>query len=97
MLEHDGCVDRLVLRIAGIHPQHGLHGRRAGLRYIYSRELERGAMLHTICPRCGALAVARDGYRLAASELRDGRCARCDHPVAGVGMGMGRRVSAEVR
>ncbi len=61
-------------------------GQRAGLRYIYTRDLSEGRLLHTLCPKCGTVVIERQGYRLVSNNLRDGRCPTCDQPVAGIGL-----------
>ncbi|HEY4387585.1 MAG TPA: AmmeMemoRadiSam system radical SAM enzyme [Ktedonobacteraceae bacterium] len=58
-------------------------GQKAGLRYIYCKELERGRMLHTYCPHCHALMIERKGYSLVSNNLRDGCCGACGYAVQG--------------
>jgi pyruvate formate lyase activating enzyme len=60
--------------------------RRNGLRYVYTKELARGRMLHTACPGCGTVVLEREAYGLTASHLRDGRCPTCARPLPGVGL-----------
>jgi pyruvate formate lyase activating enzyme len=60
-------------------------GREAGLRYIYNRELNRGAQWQTACPRCRARLITRAGFTLVESKIaEDGRCPQCREPAAGV-------------
>jgi pyruvate formate lyase activating enzyme len=88
------------LHFSAFHPAHRLRdvprtplatlrraraiGREMGLRHVYTgnvRDLEGGA---TLCPDCGALAVARDGFAVTAHRLTaEGRCGDCGAPVAG--------------
>lgn len=59
-------------------------GREAGLKYVYlgnTNDLERSA---TYCPRCNKIVIGRDGYELTQFEIKDGRCPKCDEPIAGV-------------
>jgi pyruvate formate lyase activating enzyme len=58
-------------------------GQKAGLHYVYSKELDQGRMLHTYCPRCHALVVERRGYSLVSNNLRDGYCRECGYAVKG--------------
>lgn len=52
-------------------------GVAEGLRFVYMGNVDEPGGEDTRCPRCGALAVQRDRYRVAARELRDGACASC--------------------
>ncbi|MFH1463683.1 MAG: AmmeMemoRadiSam system radical SAM enzyme [Pseudomonadota bacterium] len=57
--------------------------REHGLSHVYlGNVLEPGAS-DTICPGCGALLVARAGYRTSAPGLRGGACARCGRSLPG--------------
>jgi pyruvate formate lyase activating enzyme len=62
------------------------HGQKAGLRYVYTKELERGRMLHTYCPGCRALVIERRGYSLIRNNLRDGYCRQCGYSLKGIGL-----------
>jgi pyruvate formate lyase activating enzyme len=56
----------------------------AGLRYVYTgnvRDLDGGV---TRCHGCRAALIERDGYTLLGWRVRDGVCAACGTPVAGV-------------
>jgi len=52
-------------------------GLKAGLHYVYSKELDQGDRLHTYCPHCHALMIERKGYSLIRNNLRDGCCSAC--------------------
>lgn len=56
-------------------------GQKAGLRYIYSKELDQGRMLHTYCPHCHALIIERKGYSLVRNNLCDGCCRECGYAI----------------
>jgi pyruvate formate lyase activating enzyme len=47
------------------------------LKFVYMGNIVTDAGSHTVCPDCGAVAVRRSGYRIDASGLREGACARC--------------------
>ena len=55
----------------------------AGLRHVYTGNVSDPAGQSTYCAGCGALVIERDGYRLGAWHLRDGRCTACGRALAG--------------
>ncbi len=59
-------------------------GRAAGLHHVYTGNLPGDDGENTYCPKCGKKIVERNGYRLGAVNIRDGRCAYCSAPVEGV-------------
>ncbi len=61
-------------------------GRHAGLHFVYAgnRPGQVGALEHTVCPRCGATLVEREGFRVLGYALtEEGRCAGCDAQIPG--------------
>jgi pyruvate formate lyase activating enzyme len=56
----------------------------AGLRYVYVGNVPFHEGEHTYCPSCGKIVIRRVGYRVDASNLKDGKCAGCGTAVAGV-------------
>jgi pyruvate formate lyase activating enzyme len=57
---------------------------RAGLHYVYTGNVHDPAGGATHCPNCGEVVIARDWYTLLAWRLTaDGRCAKCQHGIAG--------------
>ena len=52
-------------------------GRAAGLHHVYLGNVQATGAEDTICPGCGAVVVARQGYAVDARHLRSGACARC--------------------
>lgn len=57
--------------------------RRVGLHYVYTGNVADGRRQSTYCPRCGAVVIGRDGYRLGDYQLAGGRCRRCGNAIAG--------------
>ncbi len=55
-----------------------------GLRYVYTGNVRDHDGARTWCPHCGRCVIDRDGYRLVACLIRDGRCEFCGGAVAGV-------------
>ncbi|MFA4946261.1 MAG: AmmeMemoRadiSam system radical SAM enzyme [Candidatus Micrarchaeia archaeon] len=56
--------------------------REAGLRFVYFGNAPGGS--DTMCPRCGALLVARSGFSVKENRLEDGACPDCGARVPGV-------------
>ena len=59
-------------------------GQAAGLRYVYTGNIPGDNGENTYCPNCGKIIIERTGYRVGAVNIRDGNCAFCSTPVAGV-------------
>ncbi|MGQ0735272.1 MAG: AmmeMemoRadiSam system radical SAM enzyme [Acidobacteriota bacterium] len=61
-------------------------GVRSGLRYVYAGNLPGrvGSFEHTHCASCGALLIAREGYRVRGYHVTEhGACHDCGDPVPG--------------
>ena len=59
-------------------------GAAAGLRYVYTGNLPGDDGENTYCHHCKKKIVGRTGYRLGEVNIRDGKCAHCSTPAAGV-------------
>jgi len=75
--------------------------RAAGLRYVYTGNIVDPDRQCTYCPGCGRAVIRRDGYAVVGFELRQGRCAHCQTPIAGrfddaVGTWGNRRMSIHI-
>ena len=58
--------------------------RRAGLRYVYTGNVQDVAGGTTSCPSCGAEVVVRDGYEILGSRLGpSGACRACGTVIPG--------------
>jgi pyruvate formate lyase activating enzyme len=58
---------------------------KRGLKHVYVGNLSgRRREESTICPGCGTVLVERDRYRIGRYAIRDGACAACGTPIAGV-------------
>jgi pyruvate formate lyase activating enzyme len=61
-------------------------GKGAGLRYVYAGNLpgKVGDLENTYCAGCGALLIARYGYRIRDYRINpEGRCSSCGAPAPG--------------
>ncbi len=56
----------------------------AGLHYVYIGNVLRPDGENTVCPTCRLLLVERRGFAILQNVVRDGRCPRCNHAIAGV-------------
>jgi pyruvate formate lyase activating enzyme len=58
-------------------------GRARGLHHVYIGNAQVAGGEDTVCPECGAVAIAREGYRITVRQLKDGACSSC-----GTGLGI---------
>ena len=57
----------------------------AGLRYVYTGNIDDAAGQSTYCHSCGTCLIGRDGYRITDWSLDEhGRCSACAMPLPGV-------------
>jgi pyruvate formate lyase activating enzyme len=60
--------------------------REAGLRHVYVGNAPEVEVADTHCASCGELLISRTDFGVAGWRLVDGRCPRCGHALAGVGL-----------
>ena len=60
--------------------------REVGLRHVYVGNAPEVESADTNCVRCGELLISRADYAITEWRLVDGRCPRCKHALAGVGL-----------
>jgi pyruvate formate lyase activating enzyme len=58
--------------------------REEGLVYIYTGNAPGSEISDTKCPNCKSTLVERQGYRIAANRIKDGKCDKCGKAVEGV-------------
>jgi len=56
----------------------------AGLRYVYVGNVPFHEGESTYCPSCRKVVIKRVGFRVDASNLKDGACAACSRKIPGV-------------
>ena len=54
-----------------------------GLHFVYTGNVHDRDGGSTWCPGCGGLLIERDWYELGIYNIKDGRCAKCGHAIAG--------------
>jgi pyruvate formate lyase activating enzyme len=59
-------------------------GKAAGLRHVYTGNVQDSARSTTYCPSCGMALVERGWHSLSANNLAGGACPQCGSAVAGV-------------
>jgi len=55
-----------------------------GLIYVYTGNVPGNEVSDTNCPYCKNKLVIRQGYRIVANNIKEGRCNKCSKPVEGV-------------
>lgn len=65
-----------------------LHAREiaaaAGLHYAYIGNVPANEWESTYCPECKKAVVARIGYKILSTDIRDGKCGNCGREIAGI-------------
>ena len=59
-------------------------GLASGLKYVYTGNLPGQGGEDTLCPGCGAAAIARNGFRILAMRVAQGRCSSCGTAIDGI-------------
>jgi pyruvate formate lyase activating enzyme len=60
--------------------------REVGLRHVYIGNAPEVDEADTFCARCGERLIGREGFSVTEWYLVEGRCPRCKHALAGVGL-----------
>ena len=60
--------------------------REVGLRHVYVGNAPEVECAATLCARCGERLIDRRDFAVTEWHLVDGRCPRCGHALAGVGL-----------
>jgi pyruvate formate lyase activating enzyme len=56
----------------------------AGLKYVYTGNVQDQAGQSTYCPQCNRCLIERNWYKLGQYHIKDGCCESCGHQIAGV-------------
>lgn len=60
--------------------------REVGLRHVYVGNAPEVEAATTFCARCGETLISRRDFAVTEWQLVEGRCPRCSHALAGVGL-----------
>jgi pyruvate formate lyase activating enzyme len=60
--------------------------REIGLRHVYIGNAPEADAANTHCARCGELLISRAEFAVTEWRLVEGRCPRCKHALAGIGL-----------
>jgi AmmeMemoRadiSam system radical SAM enzyme/AmmeMemoRadiSam system protein B/AmmeMemoRadiSam system protein A len=93
------CGDEVPLHFTAFHPDFRMRdrpntphstlleaydvARRAGLKYVYTGNVDDLAHQSTYCPHCRKLLIERNWYDLGAYHLRGNRCGHCGGQIVG--------------
>jgi len=55
-----------------------------GLRYVYTGNMPGNEISDTICPKCKATVIERQGFRVVTNSLTDGKCSKCGGHIEGI-------------
>jgi AmmeMemoRadiSam system radical SAM enzyme/AmmeMemoRadiSam system protein B/AmmeMemoRadiSam system protein A len=93
------CGDEVPLHFTAFHPDFRMRdrpntphttlleaydvARRAGLKYVYTGNVDDVAHQSTYCPHCTKLLIERNWYNLGAYRLKGDRCGHCGGRIAG--------------
>lgn len=56
----------------------------AGIRYVYTGNINDRATQSTYCHACKKLVIERDWYNIGAYKMKDNRCAHCNTAIPGI-------------
>jgi pyruvate formate lyase activating enzyme len=79
MAEHPSTPNSTLLEAARI-------AREVGLRHVYVGNSPEAEAATTFCARCGEKLISRHDFAVTEWRLVEGRCPRCKHALAGVGL-----------
>lgn len=58
-------------------------GSNEGLKFVYPGNVPGHEGENTYCPNCNSLVIGRKGYYVTENNIKDGRCTKCNHIIAG--------------
>ncbi len=58
-------------------------GKQAGLKYVYAGNVVSLGLENTLCPKCNALLITRNGYNVNIVGLDGNKCSECGYKIEG--------------
>jgi pyruvate formate lyase activating enzyme len=58
--------------------------QECGLKYVYIGNLAGNPAENTVCPKCGKVVIARQGYITSEINLAEGKCKFCGERIDGI-------------
>ena len=58
--------------------------KEEGIKYVYTGNVPGNELSDTICPGCNSTIIGRQGFRITANAIKDGKCSNCSKPIDGV-------------
>ncbi len=58
-------------------------GKEAGLKYIYTGNIQLDGYEDTYCPSCKSLLIRREGYNILKNDIAGGNCKFCGYKIYG--------------
>lgn len=59
-------------------------GKKAGLNYVYTGNIDDKEKSQTVCPKCKEILVERSGFSVLENKIQDSACFKCGEKIAGV-------------
>lgn len=69
--------------IDSIHKAYKI-GKEAGLKYVYTGNVQHENAENTYCPKCNELLIERLGFNVTKNRIKEGKCPKCDNSIEGV-------------
>ncbi len=59
-------------------------GKKVGLNYIYTGNIQDSRYNNTLCPKCNTLIIERDAFYHTKAHSNDGICPKCHNKITGI-------------
>lgn len=59
-------------------------GKKAGLMYVYTGNIEDSEHQKTYCPKCNTANIVRDWHAVTSNLLNQGKCMQCGYSIEGI-------------
>ncbi|MBI4440391.1 AmmeMemoRadiSam system radical SAM enzyme [Candidatus Woesearchaeota archaeon] len=59
-------------------------GKKAGLKYVYTGNIDLDGHETTYCPKCGKELIKREFMSVTLNDMKDGKCSKCKTGIEGI-------------